>query len=105
MEKPTLPGNCRILDFALQYKKTCKHYLYASAVDPLTLDDVINMADAQCKALWENMKLSYTGEASFNCLFYATKGVANCEWGVKIHFFQNKFQNSLDSGYATACFP
>ena len=62
MAKPSLPSEFRIMEFSSKYTSTAKHFLYSSCVDPLSLTDVINMADKECEALWTDMKLSYTGK-------------------------------------------
>ena len=45
-----------------KYEFTVKYQLSTSDGEALSMSEVLAMADEECKALWENLLLSYTGK-------------------------------------------
>lgn len=46
--------------FFAKYHSSSKHMLSASSCESVPMQEIIDMADSECKALWENLKLGYT---------------------------------------------
>lgn len=43
-----------------RYRARAKYILSASSCESVSMREIIDMADSECKALWDNMKLGYT---------------------------------------------
>jgi len=64
MAKQQLPKDCMLERYFSKYEFNTKFLLCCSDVEALSMNELINMADIECKQLWDGLKLSYTGKTS-----------------------------------------
>lgn len=51
-----------------RYRARAKHVLSASSCESVSMQEIIDMADKECKELWDNLKLGYTSPMGCNLL-------------------------------------
>ena len=57
---PRRPDVFKLERFFAQHEFSTKHLLCASDSEPITVKELLSLADEECKALWDNLSLAYT---------------------------------------------